>query len=155
MEVAIFICVLANLVVSIAVLVELRSSRRGRSEKPSGTGISSPIDAISTATESECSLVQALEPIDDEELSDGSGDDHVTSGGIDPLAAACSVLAVEHGLTNRESEVLIQLARGYNCRSIADLLTISEATVKSHSLKVYRKLGVHSQQELITLVQSQ
>lgn len=74
--------------------------------------------------------------------------------GIDSIAATCSALAAEHGLTNRESEVLIQLARGYNCRSIADMLTISEATVKSHSLKVYRKLGVHSQQEVITLAQS-
>lgn len=37
-------------------------------------------------------------------------------------------------------------------RAICEELTVSPDTVKTHVRAVYRKLGVHSQQELIDLV---
>jgi DNA-binding NarL/FixJ family response regulator len=45
-------------------------------------------------------------------------------------------------LSDREHEILTQLARGLGNREIARTLFISEATVKTHLARVYAKLGV-------------
>lgn len=68
------------------------------------------------------------------------------------LDRACDELAGECGLTEREREVLGMLARGHNGYHIRDELTLSYNTVKTHVKRIYRKLDVHSQQELIDLV---
>ncbi len=68
------------------------------------------------------------------------------------IERACDALAGECGLTEREREVLGMLARGHNGYHIRDELTLSYNTVKTHVKRVYRKLDVHSQQELIDLV---
>ena len=47
-------------------------------------------------------------------------------------------------LSARETEVLIELARGITNREIADALCISQATVKTHVLSIFGKLGVSS-----------
>lgn len=65
----------------------------------------------------------------------------------------CAELAREHGLTEREEEVLELLARGRNARFIQEALSISYSTTKTHVGRVYRKLGVHAHQELIDLVE--
>lgn len=67
------------------------------------------------------------------------------------LERACRRLAERGGLTAREEEVLALLARGHNSRHIQDALTLSYNTVKTHVKRIYRKLDVHSQQELIDL----
>ena len=67
------------------------------------------------------------------------------------LEAACDALATERGLTEREREILGMLARGHNGYHIRDELTLSYNTVKTHVKRIYRKLDVHSQQELIDL----
>ncbi|ELS50842.1 putative Two-component system response regulator [Streptomyces viridochromogenes Tue57] len=45
-------------------------------------------------------------------------------------------------LTQRESEVVRLMADGHSNRAIADALFLSEATVKTHLVRIYRKLGV-------------
>ncbi|WP_457029111.1 response regulator [Kitasatospora sp. P5_F3] len=45
-------------------------------------------------------------------------------------------------LTDREQEILAQLAQGLGNREIARALFISEATVKTHLGRIYDKLGV-------------
>ncbi|HIS41223.1 MAG TPA: helix-turn-helix transcriptional regulator [Candidatus Aphodovivens avistercoris] len=67
--------------------------------------------------------------------------------------AACAKIAEECGLTPREREVFELLAKGRNSVSIEKKLVISNHTVKSHTLSIYRKLGVHSAQELIDKVE--
>ena len=57
-------------------------------------------------------------------------------------------------LTEREREVFGLLARGRNARYIQETLVVSYNTVKTHVSHVYAKLGVHSQQELIDVVES-
>lgn len=46
------------------------------------------------------------------------------------------------GLSQREVDVMKLMARGYNNRQIADLLFISEHTVKVHIRNIFRKIGV-------------
>lgn len=69
------------------------------------------------------------------------------------LANSCRNIADRNGLTSRELDVCLLLARGYSQQGIADALYISQSTVKSHCYSIYRKLGVHTQQSLIELVE--
>ena len=56
-----------------------------------------------------------------------------------------------YGLSEREMTVAALLADGNSQRKIAELLGISMGTVQSHVKAVYRKLDIHSKQELIDL----
>lgn len=55
------------------------------------------------------------------------------------------------GLTEREERVASLLAEGNSQKRIAELMGVSIGTVQTHVKAVYRKLGVHSKQELIDL----
>lgn len=57
-----------------------------------------------------------------------------------------------YGLTARQQQVFTYLARGRNAQFIADELYISLPTAKSHIYNIYNKLGVHSRQELLNLI---
>lgn len=70
----------------------------------------------------------------------------------DALRQKCDEIALEHSLTLREQEVFFLLACGYNTESIAEILFISSSTVKTHAYRIYQKVGVHSQQEIIRRV---
>jgi DNA-binding CsgD family transcriptional regulator len=57
-------------------------------------------------------------------------------------------------LTSRELEVVLLASRGYSGKKIAESLFLSEQTVKNHLSSIYRKLGLHSKQGLINLIDS-
>ena len=61
-------------------------------------------------------------------------------------------IAARYGLSSRETEVFMLLAQGRSRRYISDELFIAEGTVANHTGRVYEKLGVHSKQELLSLV---
>lgn len=69
----------------------------------------------------------------------------------DRYEARAKQLADEFRITARESEVMLQLARGRSASFIAEDLVCSPATVRTHMKSIYTKLGVHSKQELIDL----
>jgi len=48
------------------------------------------------------------------------------------------------GLTPRQYEVLVLLARGYPMKTVGRLLNISVATAKAHSEMLYQRLDVHN-----------
>jgi DNA-binding NarL/FixJ family response regulator len=56
----------------------------------------------------------------------------------------------EETLSSREIEVLALVAKGANNREIAGQLFISEATVKTHLLHIYSKLGVADRTAAVT-----
>lgn len=64
-------------------------------------------------------------------------------------------ICVRCQLSPRETDVFILLCRGRDTGYICDSLFISASTVKTHSYHIYQKLGVHSQQELITMVEEE
>lgn len=76
--------------------------------------------------------------------------EHAAEGDID---TACRTLALDNLLTARETEILPFLAQGRSRKVIAEKLVLSENTIKTYISNVYSKLGVHTQQELIDLVQ--
>lgn len=70
------------------------------------------------------------------------------------LEERCAAVSAEYGLTPRESEVFVLLAQGRTVGVIREKLVISLNTARFHTKNIYVKLGVHSQQELIDLVES-
>ena len=83
--------------------------------------------------------------------------------GAEPESAECAAGAADvseilaamadaHGLSEREGEVLGLLYRGNTQKKIAERLFLSVSSVQTYAKSLYRKLGVHSRQELIDMV---
>ena len=68
-------------------------------------------------------------------------------------AQALDQLAQEYGLTRREREVVALVDASMSDAMIADRLGLSENTVGTHLFHAYRKLEVHSRQEVVDLVE--
>lgn len=66
----------------------------------------------------------------------------------------CDKTAATYLLSRKETEVLFLLAKGRNAAAIQEALFIAEGTVRTHMRHIYKKLDVHTQQELIDLVES-
>ncbi len=66
----------------------------------------------------------------------------------------CTIIAERYLLSKRETEVLFLLAKGYNSIYIQEKLFISEGTAKTHIRHIYRKLDIHSQQDLMRMVEN-
>lgn len=64
-----------------------------------------------------------------------------------------SWLADTYCLSDRETEVVRLLRRGYTLSQIGSKLAVSLNTVRSHTKSIYAKLGIHSKSELIELVE--
>ena len=54
-------------------------------------------------------------------------------------------------LTQRESEIVVEICKGLNNREIAAVLFIEEGTVKTHLNSIYKKLNINSRAALVTL----
>lgn len=57
----------------------------------------------------------------------------------------------DFNLTKREIEILDQIAKGSAYKQIADLLFVSDKTVKKHIENIYSKLQINSKYEAMTL----
>ena len=63
------------------------------------------------------------------------------------------VVSGADGLSPRQWEIVTRLLRGERVPDIARSLFLSQSTVRNQLGAVYRKLGVHSQAELIARLQ--
>jgi len=68
------------------------------------------------------------------------------------LEERLSSLDLADPLSARECEVADLMRHGNTVATIARRLYISENTVRGHTKSIYRKLGIHSKQELIDLL---
>jgi len=55
----------------------------------------------------------------------------------------------DDGLTDREMEMLLLIARGMIAKEIARTLAISEKTVRNHISTIYRKLNIYDRSQLV------
>ena len=69
--------------------------------------------------------------------------------GPDVAAAATKQEAPADMLTNREIDVLLLLAERLTDKEIAERLVLSLLTVKKHTQRIYRKLGVHNRRAAV------
>lgn len=86
------------------------------------------------------------EPV--EEKSELAGLD----GAKESTLGACRRLQKIFGLSDRETEIAFLLAQGRSRPYIREKLFISKNTVATHIKHIYRKLGIHSREDLIDLV---
>lgn len=94
----------------------------------------------------------------------GNGSPNTGWGFIKPIEEAdsssdfektCTRIARQFRLSPREIEVFFLLAKGRNRAHIREELVIADETVKSHIKNIYRKIDVHSQQELIDMIEAE
>lgn len=67
----------------------------------------------------------------------------------------CEDLSEKFKLSPRQREIFLLLAKGRNVQFIKDKLVLSTPTVKSHVYSIYQKMGIHSHQELLDLVEAE
>lgn len=65
----------------------------------------------------------------------------------------CDEIASTYLLSRRETEVMRLLAKGHNAAFIQEKLCISRSTAKTHINHIYKKLDIHTQQELLNLIE--
>ena len=71
---------------------------------------------------------------------------------LNDLVRRCAEIGEEHGLTKREIEVIQLICLGRSKSYIAETFDIAENTVRGYAKNAYRKLGIHSRQDLLTIV---
>ncbi|WP_165056966.1 response regulator transcription factor [Adlercreutzia sp. ZJ176] len=69
-----------------------------------------------------------------------------------PWRTACQEIADLYRLSPREQEIFFLIAKGRNAEYVQKELVISIHTAKTHIANIYHKLGVHSVQEMLTLI---
>ena len=68
------------------------------------------------------------------------------------IGIRCHELSQENGLSRREEEVLLCLAKGQKPSKVASELCIEVSTVNTHKKHIYQKLDVHSGKQLDALI---
>ena len=66
----------------------------------------------------------------------------------------CDEISDEYMLSAREQEVFQLLAKGHKAAFIMEELCISRSTAKTHINHIYKKLDIHTQQELMRMVEN-
>jgi DNA-binding CsgD family transcriptional regulator len=76
-------------------------------------------------------------------------------GGVNaPVAETLTTIADRYDISPRERDVFELLAAGYTAMPIAEKLFLSVSTAKTHIYSIYKKMGIHSQNELIEICAS-
>lgn len=108
-------------------------------------------DALQTHIEKQQAEDEPQQETDGEEVGAAEVDAKIRAKGR--FHARCEEIADCYMLSCRETEVMFLLAKGHNAAFIQDKLCISKSTAKTHINHIYRKLDIHTQQELLNMVE--
>lgn len=125
-------------------------------EKPLGgtgeNGAGSPGDSIAVGTEPFDGIAAGAGTSDNAGgATDGAGSEPFYQ---DRLSKQVELVRRYYRLSAREAEVMELIARGNTVARIAEMLVVSENTIRTHSKRIYAKLDVHKRQELRDLIDS-
>lgn len=81
-------------------------------------------------------------------------DGSISAGSKGMWAKRCKALSDSCGLSERQREVLVLIAQGRSAKYVEQELSISLSTAQTHIRNIYRKVGVHSRQELLNEIES-
>lgn len=95
-------------------------------------------------------IEEEIAETDEAEANEGSDPESA----MRPFDRKVALAAEHYGLTEREQEIMWHLAKGYSSKAIQTKLFISASTVSAHSGNIYRKMGVHSKEEVGEIVRS-
>ena len=125
--------------------------RAAEGDAASGTGsTAAPRDAASAAAQPSTSNPPLSAPGASVMAPTPAG----ANSGQDFIAAQAQLLRERYRLSARETEIMELIARGNTVARIAEMLVVSENTVRTHSKRIYAKLDIHKKQELIDLISS-
>jgi len=65
------------------------------------------------------------------------------------LAARVHAFGMRHALSQRESEILLLVARGVHPKSVAESVGCGYSSVRTHLRRTYKKLGCSGARELM------
>lgn len=74
---------------------------------------------------------------------------------LSDLETCCNRVADKGGPSKREREVLLFLGRGYSPAYVAKKMFLSDSTVRSHIKSIYKKLDIHSREDLLQLIENE
>lgn len=112
-----------------------------------------PVVALRVGTSSAKALADSAASAPSAGIRPGDGEGDARAAFSGSLVESCDEVARAFRLTPREGEILGLLAHGRNAPYIQEKLVLSRNTVKTHVQNIYAKLGVHSRQELIDVVE--
>lgn len=155
---AVYFCLYALSAFAFALLT-LRGRKAAGEQGGDGTASSAvPMGAVNDTSAK--GLVAKSAPVTDDAgapqanaQSEHTATDDSDAGSADTADVLSARAAEAYGLSPREAEVLDLLLRGRDVRAIADMLVISQNTVRFHVKNLYKAAGVHSKQELIDAVE--
>jgi DNA-binding CsgD family transcriptional regulator len=96
------------------------------------------------------SLLQARKPAPLLEFEDSDSGEHLEPHRL--TSELTATLIASYRLSAREAEIILAFSGGRSARKIAEEQVLSEHTIKTHVRRAYQKLGIHSRQALIDLV---
>ena len=94
-----------------------------------------------------------LESIPEEPVPEAESTQDVDALRGEVWVKSVNQICQEYNLSPRQSEILKLLANGRDSVYIENHFCISKSTAKSHIYNIYRKLKIHSRQELIDIVE--
>jgi DNA-binding CsgD family transcriptional regulator len=94
------------------------------------------------------------EPLAAEETADGEVET-ADAGNAAFWRGRVNRIAAEYKLSSRQKEIMELLVKGRDLNYITARFDISRSTAKTHISNLYRKMNVHSKQELIDLMEPQ
>lgn len=65
----------------------------------------------------------------------------------------CRQVAEQHGLSPKETEIMVLFAKGRSSARIQEDLYLSRGTVTTHLRHIYQKMDVHNKQEFLDLIE--
>ena len=86
----------------------------------------------------------------------GDDDSHHSGSAVprdEEISFCIDGIAEEYGLSPREAEVALLLAKGRSLPFIQNELYISSGTAQTHARHIYKKLDIHSRQEFLDIVE--
>lgn len=92
--------------------------------------------------------------IDETSMHSSIGSASTDPNSSDPISSKSQLVREAFRLSAREAEEMELIARGNSVARIAEMLVVSENTIRTHSKRIYNKLDIHKRQELIDLISS-
>jgi DNA-binding NarL/FixJ family response regulator len=108
------------------------------------------IDALLLRSAKGNEIADAIHRLDNGERVVASALAVGTLGRVGPVDADLSEAPERSGLSPKELEVLAELATGASYKEIAEAMTVSQATVKTHLVHIYAKLEVKNRNQAVS-----
>lgn len=100
----------------------------------------------------DCDSATSAAPAAEPKLAGESGIQDLGAQMQEEILHRCEDIGRSHGLTPREIEVMQLISLGRSKGYIAQCFSITENTARGYAKNVYRKLDIHSRQELLSLI---